>query len=45
LPDAEAVETVPDAAGTEGEVLPEFLAGDDETGGEDADEPHAVAAE
>ena len=43
--DAEAIETTADAVETEAEALPEFLAGDDETGGEDADEPHAVAAE
>ncbi|MFK4490074.1 hypothetical protein ABIA45_005152 [Bradyrhizobium sp. USDA 336] len=45
MADADQVATV-DATESEGEALPEFLAGDDEeTPADQADEPHMVAAE
>ena len=45
LLDTEIASSTTDAAEGDAESLPEFLAGDDETSAEEADEPHAIAAE
>ncbi|HET6608958.1 MAG TPA: ParB/RepB/Spo0J family partition protein [Rhodopila sp.] len=45
LLETEADASATDTADGEVEALPEFLASDDEASGDDADEPHAVAAE